>query len=52
MDLEYLLLPKDKKGKTLQKFINKRIKVLKEDGTLARLSKQYFGGDYVSNIDK
>ncbi|HEO7321788.1 TPA: transporter substrate-binding domain-containing protein, partial [Streptococcus agalactiae] len=45
-------LPKDKKGKTLQKFINKRIKVLKEDGTLARLSKQYFGGDYVSNIDK
>lgn len=50
--LEYLLLPKDKKGKTLQKFINKRIKVLKENGTLARLSKQYFGGDYVSNIDK
>ncbi|MGR1420496.1 amino acid ABC transporter substrate-binding protein, partial [Streptococcus agalactiae] len=37
---------------TLQKFINKRIKVLKENGTLARLSKQYFGGDYVSNIDK
>lgn len=49
--LEYLLLPKNDKGKTLKTFIDKRIKALKKDGTLAKLSQTYFGGDYVSDID-
>lgn len=49
--LEYLLLPKNDKGKTLKAFIDKRIKKLKKDGTLAKLSQTYFGGDYVSDID-
>lgn len=50
--LEYILLPKDEEGKKLQKFINRRIKVLLNDGTLLKLSKTYFGGDYVSTINK
>ena len=30
--------------------INKRLKSLKEDGTLAELSQTYFGGDFVSSV--
>lgn len=49
--LEYLLFAKDKNGKKIQTFVNKRIKALKEDGTLAKLSQKYFGGDFVPNLD-
>ena len=48
--LEYLLFSNDKRGKELKTFVNKRIKELKKDGTLAKLSKEYFGGDYVSDL--
>ena len=48
--LEYLLFSNDKQGKELRTFTNKRIKELKKDGTLAKLSKEYFGGDYVSDL--
>ena len=43
--------PNDKQGKELKTFVNKRIKELKDDGTLAELSEQYFGGDFVSTIN-
>lgn len=49
--LEYLLFADTNEGAKLQKFVNKRIKELKDDGTLAELSEQYFGGDFVSTID-
>ena len=49
--LEYLLFANTDEGKDLQKFVNKRIKELKEDGTLAELSTYYFGDDFVSTID-
>ncbi|MGT2923923.1 transporter substrate-binding domain-containing protein [Streptococcus caviae] len=49
--LEYLLFAKDKTGQKLQKFVNRRIKVLQKDGTLKKLSQKYFGGDYVSSLD-
>ena len=49
--LEYLLFANTDEGKDLQKFVNKRIKELKDDGTLAELSTYYFGGDFVSTID-
>ena len=48
--LEYLLFSNDKQGKELKTFVNKRIKELKKDGTLAKLSKEYFGDDYVSDL--
>ena len=48
--LEYLLFSNDRQGKELRTFTNKRIKELKKDGTLAKLSKEYFGGDYVSDL--
>ena len=48
--LEYLLFSKDQQGQELKDFVNKRIKELKENGTLAKLSQQYFGGDYVSDL--
>lgn len=44
--LEFLLFPKDEEGKALQKFVNKRIKVLQKNGTLSKLSQKYFGGDF------
>ena len=48
--LEYLIFSKNKQGKELKTFVNKLIKELKKDGTLAKLSKEYFGGDYVSDL--
>ena len=48
--LEYLLFADTSDGKALQKFVNKRLKSLKEDGTLAELSQTYFGGDFVSSV--
>lgn len=50
--LEYLLFAKDETGQKLQKFVNKRIKVLQKDGTLKKLSRKYFSGDYVSSLQK
>lgn len=47
--LEYLVFSKDE-DKNLVKFVNKRIKTLKKDGTLVKLSKKYFGGDFVSSL--
>ncbi|SDQ43428.1 polar amino acid transport system substrate-binding protein [Streptococcus equinus] len=49
--LEYLLFANTDEGKDLQKFVNKRIKELKADGTLTELSQTYFGGDFVSGIE-
>lgn len=48
--LEYLLFSNDKQGKELKAFVNKRIKELKKGWNLAKLSKEYFGGDYVSDL--
>jgi len=36
-----------KEDKDLQKFVNKRIKELYDNGTLEKLSKKYFGGSYL-----
>ena len=36
-----------KEDKDLQKFVNKRIKELYDNGTLEKLSKKYFGGVYL-----
>ena len=41
----YPILAKDQTE--LQTYMNKRIKVLYEDGTLEKLSKEYFGGVYL-----
>ncbi|MBM7636217.1 transporter substrate-binding domain-containing protein [Streptococcus saliviloxodontae] len=49
--LEYLLFAKTKEGKELKRFVDKRIKELKEDGTLSDLSTTYFGGDFASNLN-
>ena len=48
--LEYLLFADTSDGKELQAFVNKRLKTLQEDGTLAELSQTYFGGDFVSSV--
>lgn len=48
--LEYLLFADTSEGKELQAFVNKRLKTLKEDGTLTELSQTYFGGDFVSSV--
>ncbi|MGT2929334.1 transporter substrate-binding domain-containing protein [Streptococcus dentasini] len=48
--LEYFLFAKTDQGKELQSFVNKRLKELQKDGTLVKLSKKYFGGDYVSSL--
>ena len=34
-----------------QKAVNKELKALYEDGTLAKLSKTYYGGDYAPSAD-
>lgn len=44
--LEYFVFSKDKKGKALRKFVNKRLLALSEDGTLKALSEKHFGGDF------
>lgn len=48
--LEYFLFADDSDGKTLRKFVNKRLVALKKDGTLKKLSQKYFGGDFVSDL--
>ncbi|MFC3931878.1 transporter substrate-binding domain-containing protein [Streptococcus dentapri] len=49
--LEYFLFAKSDQGKELNSFVNKRLKELQKDGTLVKLSKKYFGGDFVSSLD-
>lgn len=42
-----------KKGNTdLKEALDKGVTQLKEDGTLAKLSKKYLGGDYTQDLDK
>lgn len=49
---EYYLFGQDKTGTQLQKDVNKELAALQKDGTLSKLSKQYFGGDFVPTADK
>lgn len=46
--VEYLVFAKDKTGKELQAFVNKRLKDLEKDGTLEQLSEKHFGGDFTT----
>ena len=46
---EYFIL--DNSQEKLQKAVNKELKALYEDGTLAKLSKTYYGGDYAPSAD-
>ena len=46
---EYFIL--DNSQEKLQKAVNKELKALYEDGTLAKLSKEYYGGDYAPSAD-
>jgi len=56
-NLEVIELPSDQQPyvypiiasgqEDLQKFVNKRIKELYEDGTLEKLSQEFFGGSYL-----
>lgn len=48
--LEYFIFSKDEKGKELQKFVNKRLKVLRKSGRLKELSQEFFEDDFVSSI--
>lgn len=50
--LEYFLFAKDKEGKALQAFVNKRLAILEKNGVLQKLSRQYFGDDFVTPIKK
>lgn len=46
---EYFIL--DGSQEKLQKVIDKELKVLYKDGTLAKLSKEFYGGDYAPSAD-
>ncbi|MGN0368911.1 MAG: transporter substrate-binding domain-containing protein [Butyrivibrio sp.] len=48
----YFLFPKTEEGKALREDINKALKELREDGTLAELSQKYFGADQVPDASK
>lgn len=48
--LEYFVFAKDKEGKVLQNFVNKRLDNLQKNGTLKKLSQKYFGGDFVTSL--
>ncbi|KXT83494.1 transporter substrate-binding domain-containing protein [Streptococcus panodentis] len=48
----YPLLHKDEKNEAFAKAYEKAIKELQEDGTLAKLSKKYFGEDVFSYVDE
>ena len=48
----YFLFPKTEEGKALREDINKALKELQEDGTLAELSQKYFGADQVPDASK
>jgi polar amino acid transport system substrate-binding protein len=44
--LEYLVFAKDEAGEEWRDYVNDRIEELTEDGTLTKLSKKHFGGDF------
>lgn len=46
----YFIFGQDQKD--LQTFVNKRLRELQKDGTLAKLSKEYLGGDYAPSADE
>ena len=48
----YPLIHKDKKNEKFAEEYSKAIKELEKDGTLAKLSKKYFGEDVFSYVDK
>lgn len=48
--LEYFIFTDDAKGKELQQFVNKRLKVLQGSGRLKKLSQRFFDGDFVSQL--
>ena len=48
----YPLIHKDKKNEKFAEAYSKAIKELEKDGTLAKLSKKYFGEDVFSYVDK
>ncbi|GAB2021815.1 amino acid ABC transporter substrate-binding protein [Pseudolactococcus yaeyamensis] len=45
----YYIFPKTEKGKEIRDLVNAGIKKLYDDGTIAKLSKSYFEGDYAIN---
>lgn len=47
----FFLLPKDEKGAALREDVDKVLKELKEDGTLAEILTQYFGKDTSPDIE-
>lgn len=47
---EYLIFTKDEQGKKLQEKVNKILAELEKDGTLKKLSNQFFKGDFVPKI--
>jgi len=48
---EYFLFGQDKQGEQLKKDVDGQLKKLQADGTLSKLSKEYFGGDFVPKAD-
>lgn len=48
----YFLFPKTKEGDDLRADINKALKELREDGTLLKLSQEYFDADQVPDASK
>lgn len=48
----YFLFPKDEKGKALREDVNEALKELREDGTLEKLSEEFFGANQVPSADK
>lgn len=48
----YFLFPKDENGKALRDEVNEALKELREDGTLEKLSEEFFGANQVPSADK
>lgn len=48
----YFLFPKDENGKALREEVNEALKELREDGTLEKLSEEFFGANQVPSADK
>ncbi len=48
----YFLFPKDEKGEALREDVNEALKELREDGTLEKLSEEFFGANQVPSADK
>lgn len=48
---EYFLFGKDSQGKKLQKDVNGVLAKMQADGSLAKISKKYLGGDFVPKAE-